>query len=140
MRGGDETHVGSDCLVATDALERLFLEEAQHLRLHGHRHVADLIEKERAAADILMPSGLSWPRTGERTLFMAEQFAFERVSGRRAIQRHERAGRAAGGGVNGAGDLLLTGAALAGDQDRERPARRLGRWIYKPCAWRDTNR
>jgi hypothetical protein len=45
----DQTDVDADRLVAADALEFLFLDRAQELRLGLERHVADLVEEERAA-------------------------------------------------------------------------------------------
>jgi hypothetical protein len=41
----DQPHVSANCLVAPDALERLFLEYTQHLGLGGRRHVADLVKE-----------------------------------------------------------------------------------------------
>ena len=55
---------------------------------------------------------------GERAAAMAEQLALEHVAGhRRAVERDERLLRARGMRVNGAGQDLLAGAALAGDED-----------------------
>src|SRR5262249_24062993 len=51
--GGDQPHVGADRLVAADALERLLLQDAQQLGLQRQRHVADLVQEQRAAADLL---------------------------------------------------------------------------------------
>ena len=49
VRRGEEPHVDLDRLVAADALELLLLERAQQLRLRLERHVAELVEEERAA-------------------------------------------------------------------------------------------
>ena len=44
-----DAHVHLDRLVAADALDLVLLEHAQHLRLGGEVHVADLVEEQRAA-------------------------------------------------------------------------------------------
>ena len=83
------------------------------------RHVADLVEEERAA---VAPASnrplLRLGRAGERALLVAEQLALEQVLGDGgAVDRDERAGRARGLGVmDGARHQLLARAALAGDE------------------------
>src|SRR5215831_2819152 len=49
----DQPHVGADRFVAADALKGLLLEHAQHLGLGGRRHVADLVEEQRATRALL---------------------------------------------------------------------------------------
>ncbi len=49
VRGGDHPHVDPDRLVPADPLHRLLLQRPQHLGLGPERHVADLVEEERAA-------------------------------------------------------------------------------------------
>ena len=51
--GGDHPHVRLDRLVAADPLELLLLQHAQHLGLQRRRHVADLVEEQRAAVALL---------------------------------------------------------------------------------------
>ncbi len=51
--GRDDAHVGLDRLVAAEPLEALFLEQPQHLGLRGQRHVADLVEEDRALMGLL---------------------------------------------------------------------------------------
>ena len=83
------------------AFELAVLQNAQKLRLHLQRQLADFIEKQRAAMSQLEPSDAlrRWP--GERAFFVAEQFAFDQARrDRRAIQLHERA-LAAAGSVDG---------------------------------------
>ena len=77
IRRSDDAHVDVHGLVAADPLELLFLEHAQQLALHRRRHLADLVEEQRAArpparkrADsTLVPdragegSGLTWPKS-----------------------------------------------------------------------------
>ena len=49
MRGGDDAHVGRHRLGAADRANLVLLQHAQQLHLQAHRHVADLIEQQRAA-------------------------------------------------------------------------------------------
>ena len=53
MRGGDHAHVGLDRLVAADAIELAVGQHAQQARLQLERHVADLVEEQRAALGLL---------------------------------------------------------------------------------------
>jgi hypothetical protein len=47
--GGDHAHVDPDQFAATDAEEFAFGQHPQQARLQGRRHVADLVEEQRAA-------------------------------------------------------------------------------------------
>ena len=49
MRGRDDAHVAVDRAIAADALEGALLQHPQQLHLHLQRHVADLVEEQRAA-------------------------------------------------------------------------------------------
>ena len=72
MRGGDQPHVGADRFVPAEAFERLLLEQAQDLRLRHQRHVADLVEKKRAAVALLELADAAPVGPGEGTLLVAE--------------------------------------------------------------------
>ncbi len=103
---------------AADPAEFALLEHAQKLHLQLDRHVADLVEEERAAAGGLEAADAAFVGAGERAALMAEELAFEEVArDRRAVQRHERAAPARRVHVDGACDQLLAGAALALDED-----------------------
>ena len=65
---------------AADAPEGLLLEEPQQLGLQRRRHLADLVEKHRAAVGLLEQAALLLPRVGERAALVAEQLALEQVS------------------------------------------------------------
>jgi len=92
----DDAHVAANGLVAADALEGAFLQYPQQLDLHLQRHVADFVEKQRAAFGKLEAAHSGGQRAGEGTLFMSEQFTFQEVGGNRAaVHRHERVSRAA---------------------------------------------
>ena len=49
----NQAHVDLDRLVAADAEHFPVLQHAQQLRLQGQRHVADLVEEQRAAVGVL---------------------------------------------------------------------------------------
>ena len=98
-----------------DARELAVLEHAQQLGLHGRRHVADLVEEERAAVGLLeaaaAPLGaapenapFSWPNSSLSTSSAgtAAQFIFTNGPARRGERSCTRAR-----------DQLLAGAVLA---------------------------
>ena len=63
-----------------DALERA-LARTQQFHLHRQRHLADLVEKQRAAM-CLLEAALALPhRAGKGAFLVAEEFAFEEVFG-----------------------------------------------------------
>src|SRR5207247_10793736 len=79
---------------------------------------ADLVEKQRAALGQLEAAELALIGSGERALLVAEQLGLDqRVRERGRIDGHERLVTARALPMNGAGDQLLAGAALAGDDD-----------------------
>jgi hypothetical protein len=86
----DHPHVGSDRLVATDPLERLLLQQPQDLR-PGRRHVADLVEEQRAAVALLELADPTPLGAGEGPPLVAEQLALQRRLGDGgAVDRQER--------------------------------------------------
>ena len=96
-----------------------FLQGPQQLGLHGQRHLADLVEKQRAAFGLQKQSLRSAAGVGERAFDVPEKFAFqERVRQRRAIHGDERLLAAAAAAVQRLGDKLLAGAAFAHDEHR----------------------
>ena len=72
--GGDDPHIGADRRAAADRRVLALLQYAKQpgLRLHGH--VADLVEKQRAAFRLLEASDVPVLRAGEGALLMTEQF------------------------------------------------------------------
>ena len=79
--GGDDAHVGVDRRVAAHALELLFLQHAEQLGLASPGHVADLVEKERAAVGLLELADAAAVGAGERAPLVAEELAFQQRSG-----------------------------------------------------------
>ncbi len=49
VRGGNDAHVHGDRIGRADGTNHVFLENAQQLHLQTRRHVADLVEHQRAA-------------------------------------------------------------------------------------------
>ena len=104
------------------------LQHAQNFRLRRRRHVADFIEKDRAAVALLEFADALRGRAGERASFVPEQFAFEKVlRNGRAIDGEERLLAALAVMINRAGNQFLAGAAFAGDQRGGIGCRRTGR-------------
>ncbi len=119
VRRRDDAHIHGDRLVAANAFEGARLKDAQNLGLRGQRHVADLIEKDRAAVTLLELADALRGRAGERAPFVAEQFALQQVlRNGRAIDGEEWFPAAAAVVINRAGDQFLAGAAFAGDERR----------------------
>ena len=109
---------------AADPFERLLFEKPQQLRLQPRRHLADFVEKHRAAVGRSRAARASAARaSGEGAALVAEQLAFEqRLGQRRARDVHERPRRAVAGVVQHFRGEVLAGAALAGQQHRRRRA------------------
>ena len=90
------------------------------------RHLADLVEEQRAAVGQLETALPPIGRAGERALLVAEDLALEqRLGNRRAVDRHKRKRRARAELVDRLRDQLLAGARLAGDEHRRARRRRL---------------
>src|SRR5262249_16723974 len=95
------------------------LQHAEQLHLRGRRHLADLIEEERAAIGELEAALPPIGRAGERAFLVAEDLALEkRLGNRGAVDRHERKRGARAELMNRLRDELLAGARFAGDQPR----------------------
>ena len=63
--------------VAADAVELAVLEHAQQLHLRGGRHVADLVEEQRAAVGLLEAAGALAIGAGEGAALVTEQLGLE---------------------------------------------------------------
>ena len=72
VRGGDDADIHALRAVAAEALEFLFLQNAQQFGLEVERKVADFIKKERAAVGQFEAADLLIDGPSERALFMAE--------------------------------------------------------------------
>src|ERR1041384_2441176 len=102
VRRRDDAGVVRDLLVTADRPHRSLLECAQKLGLHAERHLADLVEAQRATAGLQEQSLARSACVGKRALDVSEQLALEqRLGDRRAVDRDERARGATTTLVNG---------------------------------------
>ena len=83
MGGGDDAHVGLDRRATTDGRVFALLEHAQQAGLRLERHVADLVEEQRAALGLLEAALRALLRAGEGALLVAEQLALDQLAGDR---------------------------------------------------------
>ena len=115
---GDEKDIdlGSD---AANGAHGPVVKQAQKHGLQRDGHVADLVEKERAAVSLLDESNCATaPCAGECAVSIAEELGLDQAFGKGgAIDGDEGAGSSAGG-MGVAGELFLAGTGLAADQDR----------------------
>src|SRR5262249_37738821 len=115
--GGNDARVDLERFAAADALDLALLQHAQQLRLCGERHVADLVEEQRATARALELAAPLFRCAGEGAGFVAEELAFDELARqRRAIELLERTFGARRQLMNRARDELLARSALAGDE------------------------
>src|SRR5690606_13305249 len=77
VRRADDADVDRDLRSAADPLDDTLLEEAEQLRLQRERHVADLVEEQRAAVGDLDLARRLLRRAGERALLEAEELGLE---------------------------------------------------------------
>src|SRR5262249_53223175 len=77
--GRNHANVGLDDPIAPPPLEALFLQETQDLGLRQGRHVADLVEEERAAVALLELADALAVGPREGASLVAEQLAFQQV-------------------------------------------------------------
>ena len=117
--GGDDAHIDLHRGRAAEPVDLALLQCAEQLRLQADVHLADLVEQERAAAGGLELADPAGDGAAEGALLVAEQLRFEQVlRDRRAVQRNERAARAARAAMQVARQHLLAGARFTRDQHR----------------------
>ena len=118
--GGDDADVGLDRRAAADGRVFALLQHPEQARLRLHRHVADLVEEQRAALGLLEAARRARVGAGEGALLMAEQLALDQVArDRRHVDGDERPGLALAVIVQRARDQFLAGARLAGNHHRQ---------------------
>ena len=105
--------------MSTYRADTSFLKNAQQLDLHRGRHFAYFIKKYSSTVGGLEQSFTIGVRTGEGSLYVAEQLGFEQcLSKRTTVDRNERLLRARAEIVDRTGNQFFSGSALAGKQDR----------------------
>src|SRR6185369_2619512 len=73
IRRADQAEIDVDDAVAANRAVLALLQHAKQLRLQVRRHLADLVEKERASLGHLEQAFLVHRRAGERTLLIAKE-------------------------------------------------------------------
>src|SRR5690606_32920010 len=116
--GGDQADIdGPVATAGAQALDLALLEHAQELDLHVARDLADLVEEQGAAVSGLEAALARAGGAGEGALLVAEELAFEDGLGDGgAVDGDEGAVCARAIFVEGAGEELLAGAALAEEE------------------------
>ncbi len=79
VRRGDHAHIDPERPRPAETLELAFLHHPEELWLQLEGHLADLIEKQRAAVRKLEPSNPLCDRACERPPLVAEQLALEQA-------------------------------------------------------------
>ena len=93
------------------------MNDSEKLGLQAEIHLANLVEKQRAPFGYLKAAGVAFERTGKSALGVSEDLALHQFMGDGgAVDRDERFFGAGARLVHRAGDQLLAGAALAGDE------------------------
>ncbi len=114
--------------VAADRLVFSFLKHAEKLHLHARREFADLVEEERSAGCFREAAFASRDRAGERALLVTEELAFEdRLGDRGAVHGDERRIPTRAVLMHVPREELLSGSALAEDEERRARGRRVCR-------------
>ena len=132
----NHAYVDVQSLITAEALELPLLQNAQELDLDIGRNVADLVEHDCAGVGEFEFAGLGYIRAGKGPFLVAEQLALHQVLGQSgAVDFDERPVFARGVKVYGAGNQILTDAALAGEEDggaRGRHAHHSGENLLHP--------
>ena len=114
----DEADVDFDLFVASDAREGAFLNEAQEFDLNRLAEVTDFIKEECSAVCGFGASAAGADRSGERALFVSEEFAFDEVVGEGcAVDADERFVAPFALLLDCAGDEFLSCSGCAADED-----------------------
>jgi hypothetical protein len=102
------------------------LQHAQHLGLRGQGHVADFVEKDRAAVRLLELAGAIGDSSGERTLHVSEQLALDQFRRNRGtVDLHERPFGTRGIAMYGPGNELFARSIFPGYQHASGRSRHL---------------
>ena len=97
-----------------------FLKHPQQSGLGLHRHIADLVQKQRPPFGLFKFAGCAARGAREGTLFVAKELRFDEFPGNgRHVQRNERPVLPFAVIVQRAGDQFLAGSRLARDHDRQ---------------------
>ena len=118
--GADDPHVDAigGAVVGADRLDFARLQESQQQRLHPQRHLADLVEEQRALVGLLEEARLVAIGVGEAAFDVAEELRLEqRIGQAGAVQGAERLRTARAAVVDQLRGDFLADTAFAGDED-----------------------
>jgi hypothetical protein len=81
-------------VVLSETIDLPLFKHAQEVRLHVERHLAELVQKERAAVGGLdLADHAAAPRAGEGSFGVPEQLGCEQFAGQTAAVDHDEWGR-----------------------------------------------
>src|SRR5581483_2902024 len=113
VRRSDDAHVGFDDPRAAQPLELALLQHAQELRLRAEAHLADFVQKQRAAGRELDLSRFGLLRTRKGATLVAKQLGCEELLGQRgAVDRDERTAFSSRRAMDEARDDLFAGTGF----------------------------
>src|SRR5882762_2200033 len=114
---GDKASFDAQGFRAAEAFERALLQNAEELALRSRRERGDFIENDAAVAAELEAAELALDRAGKGAAFVAEELAFDELRRKTGtIDFQERRVTPRTEFMNQPGEMVLTGAAFAGDQ------------------------
>ena len=118
MRRGDHPRIGFNRVVPTYPVKMPVRQHPQQAGLQIKRHVANLVEKKRAALGLLKAPTPHSLRAGKGAALMAEQFTLQQIfwNGSR-VDCNKRATRPARVLMQRFGNQLFTGARFASNHD-----------------------
>ena len=117
--GADQTEIRRRHARLAEAPHLLLLQHAQQLDLRVGRHLADLVEEQRAAIGRLDQAALVGQGPREGAALVAEQLGLEQLARNGpAVDLDDRTVDARTALVDGVGDQFLARAVLAANQDR----------------------
>ncbi len=120
MGGRDHADIDLNRRGAADAIELAVLQYAQQAGLQVRRHVADFIQKQRAAVGLLEAALALGSSAGKRAALVAEELGLQQILGDGCgVDGDEGFLRTRRGLVQRAGDQLLTGTRFTSDQHRD---------------------
>ena len=119
MGGGDDPHICLDRIDTANTEELPILKYTQQARLGRGGHVANFVEKQRAAAGLFKAPFTPAIGSGERAFFMAKQFRLHQfLRNCRHIERDECVVGTGAVAVQGPGNQLFTRPGFTIDQHR----------------------
>ena len=121
IRGSDDSNVHLDGSFPSDPVELPLLQDTEEFRLEGQAGVSDLIQKYRAAAGLLKPTGAGFVGSGKRPFLVTEKFALDQAGWQHfAIFQYQTVFLPGAPIVYGTHDELFTGSSFASNEQRYR--------------------